>query len=51
MHQAVGGKVHPERKKVKTAAHAIFELLHRVEASAKVGVVFDPQYLKLKGCN
>ena len=35
MYQAAGGKVHPERKKVKTAAHAIFELLHRVEASAE----------------
>ena len=51
MYQAAEGKVHPERKKIKTAVHTIFELLHRVEASAKVGVVFYPQYLKLKGSN
>ena len=51
MYQAAEGKVHRKRKKIKTAVHAIFELLHRVEASPKVGVVFYPQYLKLKGCN
>ncbi|MQY60233.1 hypothetical protein GH153_00100 [bacterium] len=51
MCRAAEGKDHPKRKKIKTAAHAIFELLHRVEASAKVGVVLYPQYLKLKGCN
>ena len=99
MYQAAEGKVHPERKKIKTAVDTIFELLHRVEASpervgsisslidsnilaqqpevpkdctdawrkelrpwclkcqrdckqaAKVGVVFYPQYLKLKGSN
>ena len=51
MYQAAEGKVHRKRKKIKTAVHAIFELLHRVEASVEVGVVFYPQYLKLKGCN
>jgi len=51
MCRAAEGKVHPERKKIKAEVHAIFELLHRVEASAKVGVVFYPQYLKLKRSN
>ena len=31
MHQAAEGKVPPKRKKVKTAVHAIFELLNRPE--------------------
>ena len=35
MYQAAGGKVHPERKKVKTAVHAIFELLNRLKHRLK----------------
>ncbi|GAJ08434.1 unnamed protein product [marine sediment metagenome] len=42
MYQAAEGKVPPKREKIKTADHTILELLHRVEASAEVGVVFYP---------
>ena len=46
MYQAAEGKVHPERKKVKTAVHAIFELLHRVEALRSAGYLetFEQQF-------
>jgi len=47
MYQAAEGKVHPERKKVKTAVHTIFELLHRVEASAERGCPKIGQCLKM----
>ena len=35
MYQAAEGKVYPERKKVKTAVHAIFELLNRLKHRLK----------------
>ena len=40
------GKVHPERKKIKTAVHATFELLHRVETLRSAGYLetFEQQF-------
>jgi len=35
MYQAAEGKVPPERKKIKTAVHTIFELLNRLKHRLK----------------